>query len=146
MDALYALLDCALGFFPCYFLFGCKNNRTIPTFSSYSALNAMGQPATQTESNCRIMMQLVKIAPADRSNSGSRGKTRRRQLNTQNTLKTRPGNSKSAKSRHQHRAAAAGPMNGAVAKHDPPGHRETETRGHQQETRGYTLPYPYFGT
>ena len=24
MDALCALLDCALGFFPCYFLFGCK--------------------------------------------------------------------------------------------------------------------------
>ena len=25
VDALYALLDCALGFFPCYFLFGCKD-------------------------------------------------------------------------------------------------------------------------
>ena len=25
MDALYALPDCALGFFPCYFLFGCKD-------------------------------------------------------------------------------------------------------------------------
>ena len=25
MDALYALLDCALGFFPCYFLLGCKD-------------------------------------------------------------------------------------------------------------------------
>ena len=24
MDALCALLDCALGFFPCYFLFGCN--------------------------------------------------------------------------------------------------------------------------
>ena len=24
MDALCALLDCALGVFPCYFLFGCK--------------------------------------------------------------------------------------------------------------------------
>ena len=24
VDALCALLDCALGFFPCYLLFGCK--------------------------------------------------------------------------------------------------------------------------
>ena len=24
VDALFAFLDCALGFFPCYFLFGCK--------------------------------------------------------------------------------------------------------------------------
>ena len=27
MDALCALLDCALGFFPCYFLFGCNRLR-----------------------------------------------------------------------------------------------------------------------
>ena len=26
MDALCALLDCALGFFPCYFLFGCNRH------------------------------------------------------------------------------------------------------------------------
>ena len=26
VDALYALRDCALGFFPCHFLFGCKND------------------------------------------------------------------------------------------------------------------------
>ena len=32
MDALCALLDCALGFFPCYFLFGCK----YPLFCHFS--------------------------------------------------------------------------------------------------------------
>ena len=29
MDALCALLDCALGFFPCYFLFGCKSTSSV---------------------------------------------------------------------------------------------------------------------
>ena len=33
MDALCALLDCALGFFPCYFLFGC--NRHIVKGANY---------------------------------------------------------------------------------------------------------------
>ena len=30
MDALCALLDCALGFFPCYFLFGCNHILSAP--------------------------------------------------------------------------------------------------------------------
>ena len=32
MDALYALIDCVLGFFPCYFLFGCKKLEPFPFY------------------------------------------------------------------------------------------------------------------
>ena len=44
LDALCALLDCALGFFPCYFLFGCNRLDTTSLFTTAKAENGANPP------------------------------------------------------------------------------------------------------
>ena len=67
MDALCALLDCALGFFPCYFLFGCNrldltiNTNTAQIFSAGTVAHIIEGREVQGSSAC--IVQCIQCAP-----------------------------------------------------------------------------------
>ena len=61
MDALCALLDCALGFFPCYFLFGCKRRQARKEIKE----NFRGYDFAHTVTNVKVRKPSVRKVEYD---------------------------------------------------------------------------------